>query len=91
MAHGYLLELQEELGFELLSIDIREDPSLHERYRWDIPVVRVDGVEWARHRIEPELFEGRLLKRIEEARQQRGGADLPQADDDSERVTKRGQ
>lgn len=77
VAHRYLIELQEELGFELVSRDILSDPLLHQRYRWEIPVILVDGEEWARHRIESELFEGRLLKRIEATDRQRGGSADP--------------
>ncbi len=33
-------------------VDIRLDPELFARYRYDLPVVTVDGVEVARHRLE---------------------------------------
>ena len=56
-----LHEAAEVVDFTLREIDITADPSLFERYRYDIPVVLVDGEEWARHRIEdPAGFEERL-------------------------------
>lgn len=62
VAREILLELQEEAPFELREVDISADPALYARYRWDIPVIAVDGEEWARHRIDPET-ERRLLDR----------------------------
>lgn len=56
-----LEEMREVVPFRLQEIDIRSDPALQALYRFDIPVVRVEGVEWARHRIEdPAGFEERL-------------------------------
>lgn len=78
VAHEYLLELGEEFGFELRSHDIQADPDLFDRYRWDVPVILIDGEEWARHRIEPEFFESRLLKRVEERRGGGGSVDPSQ-------------
>jgi hypothetical protein len=41
--------------------DVREDPSLHERYRNDIPVLLLDGGEVARHRVTEAELRARLL------------------------------
>jgi uncharacterized membrane protein len=40
-AKGHLLELSEEIDFELVEVDIEQDPSLLDRYREVIPVVAV--------------------------------------------------
>jgi glutaredoxin len=51
-------ELLEDLAashvFRLDEIDIRRDDALFERYRYRIPVVRVDGVERLEGRIAAE-------------------------------------
>ena len=54
-------EMREVVEFVLREIDITADPALYARYRYDVPVVLVDGEEWARHRIvDPAAFEDRL-------------------------------
>ena len=56
-----LLQMREVVEFTLHEIDIASDPALFARYRYDVPVVVVEGEEWARHRIEdPAAFEDRL-------------------------------
>ena len=56
-----LEEMREVVEFVLREIDITADPALYARYRYDVPVVLVDGEEWARHRIvDPAAFEDRL-------------------------------
>jgi hypothetical protein len=43
-------------GIDVREIDITQDAALFERFRYDIPVLAVDGAEIARHRIsEPAL------------------------------------
>ncbi len=64
-----LLGMREVVEFELREIDIRSDPALFARYRYDVPVVLVDGMEWARHRIvDPAGFEERLERQAAERR-----------------------
>jgi hypothetical protein len=56
-----LLEMREFVEFTLREIDIRCDPALYARYRYDVPVVVVNGEELARHRIaDPAELERRL-------------------------------
>ena len=38
--------------FVLVEVDISGDPALERRYGHDIPVLLIDGVETARHRID---------------------------------------
>jgi len=45
----------------IVERDVREDPSLHERYRNDIPVLLLDGDEVARHRVTEAELRARLL------------------------------
>ena len=42
--------------YTLNEIDIESDSNLLERYRHDIPVITINGVEAFRHRLTPEEF-----------------------------------
>ena len=46
--------------FELEEIDIRSDSELYERFKHDIPVVEIDGVEAFRHRVSAEEFRKKI-------------------------------
>ncbi|MCA1584031.1 MAG: glutaredoxin family protein [Acidobacteria bacterium] len=54
--------LRAEGGFTVDDIDITKNPALFERYRYEIPVVFVDGVEIGRGRIEPTQLRERLRR-----------------------------
>jgi glutaredoxin len=42
-------------GYIVREVDIDSDDALVKKYGWDIPVVvRADGTELARHRLEPK-------------------------------------
>ncbi len=49
--------------YTLEEINIESDPDLLRRYRYDIPVITIDGVEAFRHRLTSEAFRERLLAR----------------------------
>jgi hypothetical protein len=55
-----LRDLRGRYAFDLVERDIRGDPSLWERFRYEIPVVLIDGEVAFRHRIDPEELERRL-------------------------------
>ncbi len=61
-AKAALAEVSAEREFELNVIDITTDPDINERYRYDIPVLLIDGREVARHFIGAEKVRV-LLKR----------------------------
>jgi glutaredoxin len=46
--------------YTLEEINIESDPGLLSRYRYDIPVITIDGVEAFRHRLTSEAFLERL-------------------------------
>ncbi len=48
------------LPFELRIISILEDPALLTTWRYDIPVVVIEGVPAFKHRVDPEELEARL-------------------------------
>lgn len=55
-----LEDLQDELGYTLDEIDITSDPTLFERYRYEIPVLMRDGMEIGRGRISDEMVRQKL-------------------------------
>lgn len=63
-AKAVLLEVQKEIPFELLEVDIEKDPVLKERFKTEVPVVFVDGRKLFTHRVDRE----ELVKRLERAR-----------------------
>jgi glutaredoxin len=46
--------------FRLEKINILDDPSLHDEFRTEIPVIHVDGQEIARHRLTAFALEAAL-------------------------------
>ena len=55
-----LLRVRRRKVFALKEVDITGDPGLERRYGHDIPVLLLDGVETARHRID----ESDLVRRL---------------------------
>jgi len=47
--------------YTLTEINIEDDPDLLGRYRYDIPVVLVNGREAFRHRLTPGAFRDQIL------------------------------
>ena len=48
--------------YVLDEVNIESDPELLARYRFDIPVIMIDGVEEFRHRLTAAEFKERLLR-----------------------------
>ena len=48
--------------FTVEEISIDADPALYERYKYDIPVVAINGVERFMHRVKAEEFCAALLE-----------------------------
>ena len=46
--------------YTLEEINIESDPDLLERYRYDIPVITINGVEAFRHRLTLDEFKKKL-------------------------------
>ena len=57
-----LLRIRPQQAFELSEVDISREPALERRYGRAIPVLLIDGVEPARHRI----AETDLRRRLEQ-------------------------
>jgi glutaredoxin len=52
--------VQRRTEFDLVERDVREDPELYDRWRYDIPVVCIDGVVALSGRVTEEAFARRL-------------------------------
>ena len=52
--------------FVLQEIDIESDEELLRKYKYDIPVVAINGMEMFIHRVDPKEFATRI-KRISES------------------------
>lgn len=55
-AKAVVHELAQEILFELEFVNIEEDPELFEAYRYDIPVIHVNGRKAFKHRLDPARF-----------------------------------
>lgn len=58
-------------AFTLEEVNIDEDPELGARYRYDIPVIAINGVPTFMHRIDPEVFRQKILKAKESVADER--------------------
>lgn len=47
--------------FTLDEINIESDPQLLRKYKYDIPVVTIDGVECFKHRVDGDQFKIRII------------------------------
>jgi hypothetical protein len=52
--------VQQREEFDLVERDVREDPALYERWRYEIPVVCIDGVVALSGRVTEDAFARRL-------------------------------
>ena len=52
-----------DAGVSFEEIDIESDAELLRKYKYDIPVVMIDGVEAFRHRVNVEDFRRRISVR----------------------------
>ncbi len=64
--------VRERIPFQLLERDVRQDAELSLRWRYDIPVVCIDGKVAFRGRLTPEAFEGRLREAVSSPARARG-------------------
>ena len=59
-AKAVLARVRERIPFELIEVDIEQDPKLFEQFKYDIPVVYVDGRRAFKHRVDEKAFATRL-------------------------------
>lgn len=51
--------------YRLEEVNIESDPALFERYRFDIPVLEINGIEAFRHRLQADQFRAALRASVE--------------------------
>ena len=61
-ARATVVELRDELGFELEEIEIDGDPELEARYRELIPVVEIDGKQAFVYFVQPDALRRKLAQ-----------------------------
>jgi len=61
-AKAVVMEVRGRVAFEYAEVNIERDPVLFARYRYDIPVVFIDGHKAFKHRVEAAALEARLLR-----------------------------
>ena len=49
--------------YVLEEINIESDNELLKKYKYDIPVILIDGEEAFRHRVDPQEFKIRVMRR----------------------------
>jgi hypothetical protein len=55
-------DAQEELGFDLILVDVGGDPELESRYREDLPVVEIDGERAFTYFVDARALRARLSR-----------------------------
>jgi glutaredoxin len=60
VVEAVLASARAEEPFDLVVIDIDQDPALVARFGWDVPVVFVDGRKHAKYRLDRDRFLRRL-------------------------------
>ena len=50
--------------FTLEEINIESDRELLRKYKYDIPVILIDGEEAFRHRVDPQEFKVRVMRSL---------------------------
>ena len=55
-------EARKEGDFTVEEVNIDEDPKLAELYRYDIPVVLINGVKAFKHRVDSREFRRKLRR-----------------------------
>jgi glutaredoxin len=48
--------------FTLEEVNIESDDELLRKYKYDIPVIAIDGIESFRHRVDPSEFRTRITR-----------------------------
>jgi len=61
-ARSAILSVQREIDFSFREVDIGWEGELYDLYKFDIPVVEIDGVRAFKHRVDPDALRARLKK-----------------------------
>jgi glutaredoxin len=61
-AKSVIEQVKQEIDLTLEEVNIEHDLNLLQRYRFDIPIITINGVEAFRHRVEPSTLRETLLR-----------------------------
>ena len=61
-AKDVIEQVKQEIDLTVEDVNIEHDLELLQRYRYDIPVITINGVEAFRHRVEPATLRETLLR-----------------------------
>jgi glutaredoxin len=61
-AKAVINEARTDAEFALEEVNIDEDPALSELYKYDIPVIFINGVKAFKHRVETQEFRRKLRR-----------------------------
>lgn len=53
--------------YEMEEINIDSDPALRERYRYEIPVITINGIKAFKHRLTADEFRKAVKRRSQES------------------------
>ena len=67
-AKEVLIKAKQEFDMEIKEINIEEDHELFQKYRYDIPVIWINGRKAYKYRIDPADLHRRLEKEISSGR-----------------------
>ena len=56
-------KVHHDINFEIKEIDITKDPKIFEKYKYDIPVVHINGLIAFKHRITESELRKKLKSR----------------------------
>ena len=61
-AKNVIEEVKQEVDLSLEEVNIEHDLDLLQKYRFDIPVITINGVEAFRHRVDRASFQRAVTK-----------------------------
>jgi glutaredoxin len=59
-AKAVILAAQRKTDFDFREVDIGWEGELYDLYKYDIPVVEIDGKRAFKHRVDPDALQARL-------------------------------
>lgn len=62
VAKAEILKFQKEFEFELNEIDITKDDEIFEKFKYEIPVIFVNGKKLFKYKVEPDRLKFHLKK-----------------------------
>jgi glutaredoxin len=60
VAKEVILAVRRDVDFVFREVDIDSDAELFEEYRYDIPVIEIDGRRAFKHRVDPQALKKKL-------------------------------